>query len=346
MGNTQNELLEKYRIWLKVKRGNSEKTISNEIAFLRVFLTWLSNKKLGIDCIDQDTINQYLLYCHTKYSRNTLVPITISLKKFCRHFLGKDVVIKVAGVKAPNIDKTALTKKEIDAMFTLAKENHLKTAVLKTLYYTGIRQSELVDLDLTDVDFDRLQIIIRHGKGDRRRTVNITKTCALAIEQWLRVRPTPQKGHEAALFLLQSGCRISKYYLWNMVKTIAAKAEIKKNVYPHKFRITMITHMAEAGLSPREIQIQSGHRNIGTLLGYIQHCPERIRKSYDHVFDDAPQGDITIQDRHRLDNGYYKRMVMEKYLAGEIDIDMVHTIMTSLEEKNPKKKTSGDPSYA
>jgi len=79
---------------------------------------------------------------------------------------------------------------------------------------------------------------------------------------------------------------------------------------------------------------------------FINDTIERIRKSYDHVFDDTPQGDITIQDRHRLDNGYYKKMVMEKYLAGEIDIDMVHTIMTSLEEKNPKKKTAGDPSYA
>lgn len=346
MGNTQKELLEGYKQWMKIERGNGKITIRNGIAFSRRFLKWLKSNNVDIENIDQETINRYLLYCHQKYARNTLIPITINLRKLCCHFLGKDLKIKVATAKASNRDKTSLTKKEVEAIFDVSKGHPLETAVLKTLYYTGVRESELINLDITDVDFDRLQITIRHGKGDRSRTVNITKSCAVAIQRWLQVRPKPKEGHENALFISRFSRRISVFYLWNLVKKAAANAGITKNVYPHKFRITMITHMAEAGLSPREIQVQSGHRDITTLVGYIQHSPSRIRQSYERVF-----GDVKSLDRKPdkgeviVDNEQYKKMAVKKYLMGEIDSDTLHSILTTIEEKKQEKKSTIDPSY-
>jgi len=349
MGNTQyEEILQRFGQWLKLRRGNSDSTIGNAKQYISHFLRWLEENGVQLGKINQEVVDDYLLYCNNKYARNTLVPITINLRKFCC-FLNKDIDVKVAHVKAPNRDKTALTKEEVKKMFKAVEDNPLESAIIKTLYYTGMRISELINLNVDDVDFDRLQITIKHGKGDRYRVVNITRDCAMAIQRWLQVRPKPKEGHEKALFISCYRQRISDFYLWNLVKRTAAKAGITKKVYPHKFRITMITHMAEVGLSPVEIQAQSGHRDIGTLIGYIQHSTERIRKSYERVFEDGGIEDNVpderVNIRPELSNEYYKKIVMQKYLDGEIDIDTLHSLLSTLEKKESERKPPIDPSY-
>lgn len=253
MGNTQyNEILQRFEQWLKVKRGNSESTIKLCRNVMSLFFKWLDEKEIELDKINQEIIDDYLLYCDNKYAKNFLICVTITLRKFCI-FMEKNIDIKIARPKAPNRDKIPLTEKEVEAMFKAAG-NPLEYAILKTLYYSGIRQQELRNFDIDDVDFDRHQITIKHGKGNRYRVVNITKDCAEAIKRWLHIRPKPKKGHEKALFVSICRQRVSSAYVWNLVKRKAAEAGIAKNVYPHKFRITMISKMAEAGLSPKEIQ--------------------------------------------------------------------------------------------
>jgi len=346
MGNTQKELLEKYRQWLKIERGNSDSTIENSMAFLKIFLTWLDKQKKTIESIDQATIHQYLIHCHDHYSRNSLIPITINLRKFFIHFLSQNIIIKVPGPRAPSRDKSSLTRKEVEAILSAAEGNILELAIIKTLYCTGMRKFDLIGLDISDVDFERLQITIRHGKGDRDRTLNMTRSCAVTIQRWLDARPKPKKGHETALFISGQKKRISGFYVSYLVKKIAAKAGITKNVYVHKFRITNITMLAEAGLSPMEIKAQSGHKDIGTLVGYIQHSPSRIRKSYDRVFgENNHQNIISARNTQMRDTGEYKKLAIQKYLTGEIDNGTLHSILETLEEKKTKRKTSIDPSY-
>lgn len=350
MGNTQEEILERYAAWLKVKRDNSESTVKLCINLISRFFRWLNERRIDVEKINQRIVDDYLLYCNNKYSRNFLVAITITLRKFCI-FLGKDIEVKIVHPKAPNRDKMPLTEKEVEAMFKAAEDNPLEYAILKTLYYSGIRQQELRNLDIDDIDFDRLQIIVKHGKGDRYRVVNITKDCAEAIKRWLVVRPKPKEGHEKALFISIYRTRVGSTYVWSIVKRKAAEVGINKNVYPHKFRITMISRMAEAGLSPKEIQAQSGHRDIGTLMGYIQHSPERIRSSYERVFEKGviskPKQDLRRESIPQISNEYYKEMAIKKYLNNEIDADTLHSILANIENNtnNTRKRVSIDPSY-
>lgn len=353
MGNTQDDypgLLQKYKSWLKIKRGNSDKTINNSVNYISLFLGWLRRNGLKLTEINQSTVDEYLLYCNKKYARNTLVPVTINLRKFTE-FLGKNIEVKIAPTRSPDRQKIALSQEEIKRMFKATQDNPLEQAIIKTLYYSGVRESELRKLDITDVDFNRLQIVIRHGKGDRYRVVNITKDCAISIQRWLQVRPKPKEGHGKALFISSLRQRISAYCLWSIVKRIAAKAEIHRNVYPHLMRISNITHMAEAGLSPQEIQMQSGHRDIATLVGYIQHDPSRIRKTYERVFEDN-KIENTICDKREhhlkpeLTNEHYKKIATQKYLTGEIDADTLHSILATLEDKKSNQKKSIDSSYA
>jgi hypothetical protein len=104
--------------------------------------------------------------------------------------------------------------------------------------------------------------------------------------------------------------------------------------------------LAEAGLSPNEIKAQSGHKDIGTLVGYIQHSPSRIRESYDRVFGENDHQNITPARNTQMgDTEEYKKLAIQKYLMGEIDNGTLHSILETLDDKKIKRKISIDPSY-
>ena len=341
MGNTQKELLERYKTWMNIQRRNNKRTIKAMMFSSRKFLAWLDKKNIKVEEINQDVVDQYLAYCYTKFSQNTMVVITANLRKLLLHFLKMNLDIKVAKPIAPERDKVSLTKEEIKEMFRCASSNPLELAVIKTLYYTGVRNTELTNLNLSDVDFNRLQVTIKHGKGNKLRVVNMTEDCALALQRWIQVRPKPLPDHEEALFVSSCKQRITSACVGKIVKRTAARADIKKHVYPHKLRITNITHMAEAGLSISEIQAQSGHSNTQTLLGYIQHTPSRIRKGYDRTFQNVTDTNLNTDSTMpsvMSDNESYKKMAIKKYLDGELDNDALHAILRTLDTDKPVDK--------
>lgn len=349
MGNTPQEekILEEYAKWLKVRRGNSDSSIETAIRYTSLFIEWLHKNDLELDDISQEIVDDYLLYSRNKYAKNTMVPLTVNLRKLCQ-FLEKNIDVKVASVKAPNREKQPLTKDEVKRIFKTVQGNPLEEAILKTLYYTGMREQELLNLDLEDIDFDRQQITIKHGKGDRRRIVNITDDCAQAIKRWLQERPQPKEDHEKALFVSTYKQRPSKTYLWELVKRTAAKAGIKKKVYPHLYRVTNLTHLAEAGLSPKEMQQQSGHHCVDTLMRYIQHSSQRVKDSYERALGDVSENrDKTQEDNpeptEKSGNEEYKKIATQKYLDGEIDVNTLSSILSTLEDDTRDLIT--DPSY-
>ncbi len=157
------------------------------------FLLWLEKKNIEIDEIDQQAIDEYLSVLYGKYCLNSMVPITANLRKFCKHFLKKSVEIKISRHSAPERDKTPLTEEEVKRMFDASQDNPLENAIIKTLYYTGIRCNELTSLNINDINFQRLQLTVRHGKGEKQRVVNMTKDCADAIAKWINARPSPKR---------------------------------------------------------------------------------------------------------------------------------------------------------
>ena len=349
MGNTQekyDDLLRRYSQWMEVERGNSQIAVYQMINHTKRFLRWLDERDMNVESIDQCTLNEYISECKSVYSSNSLVPITSNLKKFLVFFLKKDLNVRVRRMTSPEREKTPFTREEVQEMFNKAKDDRLAEAVLKTLYYSGVRKSELINLDIRDVDFKRLQLVIRHGKGDIRRTINITQDCAMAIQRWLMQRPKPKAGYEEALFISSHRQRISKTYVQETVKKYAAMIGIRRNVYPHLFRVTMITHMAEHGCSPKEIQAQSGHKDYKTLLGYIQHTSSRIRKAYDEVFEDEQKVPATKSIDMLEHSEQYKKMIIQKYLHEDISLEMMNMMLKTFEgETQEEKKENKDIAY-
>jgi len=226
--------------------------------------------------ITKEDIERYKYWANEikYYDRNSLTPKYCAIKTFLEFIGISDKEIKSYKLSPPRLEvkpKKPLTREEIQKIFEISESNLRDHAILKTLYFTTIRNRELCNLNIEDVDFQRQKIrnISKGGHYDER---NIHPDCLKAIGDYLALRERAKKGHENALFLNDHRGRIGKTFLHMMIKKYAALAGIKKRVYPHLFRASSITHMAEAGATIPEIMAQSKHRSVDTLVKHYI-CP-------------------------------------------------------------------------
>jgi len=172
------------------------------------------------------------------------------------------------GLKLPEV----LSVSEIDRMISeidLSKpEGHRNKAIIETLYGCGLRVSELVSLRLTDLHEGEGYIVVT-GKGDKQRLVPVSGKALKEIEIYRHDRnQLPVIHHQNVLFLNRRGRGLSRAMIFTIIKDLAAKAGIRKNISPHTFRHSFATHMIEAGADLRAVQEMLGHESILTTEIY------------------------------------------------------------------------------
>ena len=183
------------------------------------------------------------------------------------------------GLKLPEI----LTINEIDRMINeidLTKsEGHRNKAIIETLYGCGLRVSELVNLNLTDIHYGEGFIIVT-GKGDKQRLVPISGKALKEIDIYKTDRDRlPVVSDRNILFLNRRGARLTRAMIFTIIKELAAKAGIRKNISPHTFRHSFATHMIEAGADLRAVQEMLGHESILTTEVYTHIDRSFLRDS-------------------------------------------------------------------
>lgn len=226
--------------------------------------------------ITKEDIERYKYWANEikQYDRNSLIPKYCAIKTFLEFLEIPDKEIKSYKLNPPRMEikpKKPLTREEIQKIFEISEDNLRDHAIIKTLYFTTIRNRELCNLNIEDLDFQR-QKIRNISKGRHYDERNIHPDCLKAIGDYLTLRERAKKGHENALFLNDHREKIGKTFLHLMIKKYASLAGIKKRVYPHLLRASSITHMAEAGATIPEIMAQSKHRSVDTLIKHYI-CP-------------------------------------------------------------------------
>ena len=194
------------------------------------------------------------------------------------------------GFKLPEV----LTVEEIDTIIATVdmskKEAQRNRAILETLYSCGLRVSELCNLKLSELYFDEGFIKVE-GKGSKQRLVPISPRAIKEIKYWLLDRNLGKikKGFEDYVFLARWGNSISRIMVFHLIKELAEKAGITKNISPHTFRHSFATHLLEGGANLRAIQCMLGHESIATTEIYthidrnmlrseiIEHHPRNIK---------------------------------------------------------------------
>ena len=172
------------------------------------------------------------------------------------------------GLKLPEVLSIVEIDKIIDAIDLSKPEGHRNKAIIETLYGCGLRVSELVNLRLTDIHYSE-EFVVVTGKGNKQRLVPISGKALKEMDIYKIDRDRlPVIRDQNVLFLNRRGSHLTRAMIFTIIKDLAAKAGIRKNISPHTFRHSFATHMIEAGADLRAVQEMLGHESILTTEIY------------------------------------------------------------------------------
>ncbi len=278
-------LIDSFISYLKLERRLSENTCNSYRIDLMQFDAF-ANKLIGD--LTKDDIDQYVSYLKSAYKENSYLRKVASLKslnKYLRdHKLGSNdqIELLVAKKKEVRIPKF-LTQNEID-MFLDQLENSSPTktrdkAMFETLYSTGMRVSEIINVKVTDVNLDNGTIRVI-GKGNKERIVIINHSSKESLNEYIySARTKLQTELCDTLFLNNKGNPLSRQGFNFILKKYAANVGITE-ISPHIFRHSIATHMLNNGGDLRMIQMLLGHANISTTEVYTHVSKQKILEDY------------------------------------------------------------------
>ena len=209
-------------------------------------------------------------------------------------FLGREGHLPanpLAGVSAPKRERaTSIDPHEddLDALIQSADEQTPQgirnRAILELMYAAGVRLSEVVGLDLKNLDLSERTLLVR-GKGNKERMVLIGEPAEKALRRYLtEARPQLSDGDDQALFLNRDGGRLSGRSMQQIVRRHALKAGLDKNVHPHLLRHSFATHLLDGGAELRVVQELLGHASASTTQIYTHVTEEQARRVYTQSF--------------------------------------------------------------
>ncbi len=290
--NKYSELIEKYLSFIS-KRDVSERTIDIIRSLIKRFLNYLEQHNIhDIRQVTKKIINDYnlylLLYQTNKkkpYNVTTRANILINIKAFF-DFLCKENILFVnpaKDIELPKIPKKISrdipTLKEIDLILSTFK-THRPTelrnfCIIETMYSTGLRVMEIINLKINDIDFENMFITVRKGKNKKDRVVPINAFALNWIKDYLnKARPvfiSKNNTDKGFLFLeSQNGKKISTDSIGDMITRHTKKAGIDKHFIPHSFRYACATHMLKNGADIRYIQEMLGHKLLTSTQQYTR----------------------------------------------------------------------------
>lgn len=261
-------ILKKLETELRI-RGFSDHTIKSYILQNRLFLEFIKKQP---DNIEEDDIKEY--FAHLQ--KNNLSNKTLALKKAALSFLYKEILNKdILRFKTPRAERKIpeiLTKDEVKSLINITK-NLKSKLIIKLLYSTGLRVSELTNLRLKDLSIDKKEAWVRKGKGSKDRFFKISDLLINDLQKYI----STLKENEEFLFPGKNNTLTTRN-IQKIIGRAASKANISKRVSPHKLRHSYATHLLEAGVDIRIIQELLGHANLSTTEIYTHVSKEQLRK--------------------------------------------------------------------
>lgn len=271
-----------YKHYLKIERGLAQNSIDNYILDIEKLVSFLQHKTI-LDTplqIQKDTVQQFIYEIAKIVNPRSQARIISGLKSFFNYLVFEDYRQDnpMDLIESPKIGRKlpdTLSEEEINdlihAIDLSRPEGERNRAMLETLYGCGLRVSELTGLRISDLYFKEDFIKVT-GKGDKQRFVpisEINKKCITIYIKEVRVHQRIQKGFEDILFLNRRGKQLTRAMIFTIIKRLAEKISLNKNISPHTFRHSFATHLLENGADLRAIQQMLGHESITTTEVYM-----------------------------------------------------------------------------
>lgn len=271
--------------YLTVERGLSRHTLAAYNHDLRHFSGYL--KETGVPSWENASrliIQKYLRQLKERQLAATTLARRLAAIKTFYHFLLRerhiqnDPTLELERPKTGRYLPKVLSQTEVNQLINVAA-NPRDRAILELLYAGGLRVSELVGLNVEDINL-KSGIVRCLGKGSKERLVPIHPIAIQALRNYLEKREHPD---EKPLFLNYAGVRITRQGVWKIVKETSQAAGITKDITPHTLRHSFATHLLENGADLRSVQEMLGHADISTTQLYTHVSKRHLREVYDKV---------------------------------------------------------------
>ena len=283
-----NENLENYRNYLKYERAYSDNTVGAYMNDLNKYEEFLKKDILESDTED---LERYLKYIKNLESTTVAHKIT-SIKSYFNYNIKRGIVSvnpadKVSRPKLTKHLPEYLTEEEVGKLLDVEVKSpydYRNKTILELLYSSGIRISELVNIKTPNYDSEECLIRIM-GKGSKERIVPLGDYAVNIMNDYMNnYRPLINKKHTDYVFVNNRGDKISRQFIFKVIKKEALKKGIKKDISPHTLRHTFATHLLKNGADLKIIQELLGHENISTTQMYTHVTNNKLKSDYETYF--------------------------------------------------------------
>jgi len=271
-----------YKHYLKLERGLSENSIDSYTLDVVKLIRFLDDHNINTTplSISSNTVKEFIYQVAKVVNERSQARLISGLKSFFNYLVFEDYRIDnpLELIESPKIGRKlpdTLSIEDIDklsAAVDLSKpEGERNRAIIETLYGCGLRVSELTSLKLSDLFFEEGFIKVT-GKGDKGRFVPIgplTQKYITIYRSEVRIHLNIQPSFEDTLFLNRRGKQLTRAMIFTIVKRLAEKISLHKNISPHTFRHSFATHLLENGADLSAIQLMLGHESITTTEIYM-----------------------------------------------------------------------------
>ena len=278
------EAFSEYKSYLKLEKSLSQNTIDAYLRDLKKLEKFSKNELLKIS---QSDLEEFIYqYGKENFAARSQARLISSIKSFFLYLNWEEwrednpaelLETPKLGMKLP----ATLSETEIDQLIAQIDlslpKGERNRAILETLYGCGLRVSELTELKLSDLFFEENFIRVI-GKGNKQRLIPISEYTIKYINIYIneiRIHLPIKKGFEDYVFLNRRGKKLTRVMIFTIVKQLAEKAGIRKNISPHTFRHSFATHLLKNGADLRSIQMMLGHESITTTEIYT-HLDDRM----------------------------------------------------------------------
>ena len=284
--------LKDYQIYLRLERGLSENSISSYTYDIQGFIDYIEtySPQLTITNCQRADTQAYIYHLAKNINARSQSRQISGLKSFFNFLIferyREDSPMDL--IDTPKIGRklpAVLGVKEIDQLLTAIDLSHAQgyrnLTILETLYGSGLRVSELINLKISDLHFDENLLLIT-GKGNKQRLVPLGGVCKQKLKVYLeevRIHVPVKKEYQDIVFLNQHGKQLTRAMIFTIVRQTAANAGMEKKISPHTFRHSFATHLLENGADLRSIQLMMGHENITTTEVYMHLDTQHLSKS-------------------------------------------------------------------
>lgn len=288
--NEYEDILNDFCDYLKIDKRYSDLTVESYRTEMKGYLDFFKEKNIKIKDIKNSDIKDYLAYIKKgQTSERTLAHNVSVIRTFYKFLLTQKVIERnpTEFLELPKLRKklpTVLSKEEVEKLLDINLTDcysYRNKAMLELLYSTGLRVSELVNLELSNIDLESCTLKTI-GKGNKERIIPISDYALYYVEKYINEYRGSmlKKGVNNYVFINNHGNVMTRQGFFKIIKKLALEKDIKTPISPHTLRHSFATHLLDYGADLRSIQEMLGHSNLSTTQIYTHVSSEHLKDNY------------------------------------------------------------------